>query len=107
MTAKKTAAKKKPAAKKPAEKKTTTKVEVEFTTMEVKEVDPTTKVEGKKDKKPAYLKLLVPDFAVGTKEYHALVTDFNEKFGTHWNPHRVRPAVFFGLYKQMKEYYEG
>lgn len=71
------------------------------------------KKEGKKEtpkqstpKIPAYLKKGPTEFVVGTEDYAAIVAEHNKLFGTMWNTHRVRPAVFFGIYKGVEAHYK-
>lgn len=55
--------------------------------------------------KPLYLKKEVTEFVVGTEDYAAIVADHNTIFGTGWNTHRVRPAVFYGIYKAVQDHF--
>jgi hypothetical protein len=56
---------------------------------------------------PSYLKKRPQDFVVGTEEYSSVIAKHNELFGTQWNTHRVRPAVFYGIYQGVEKHYKG
>jgi len=88
-------------------KKSTPKAEKGSTSTKAEKVSKKATPKAKEAKKPSYLKLGVTEFVVGTKEYAAIIEDFNDLRGTYWNTHRVRPAVFFGIFKAMHEHYAG
>jgi len=93
---KKTASAPKTEAKPKATKKTAKKTAVKK--------DSATK---KTNELPSFIKKLPNEHIVGTQDYRDLVADHNEKFGTKWNTHRVQPAVFFGMWRKLREHYEG
>ena len=57
-------------------------------------------------KVPEYLNNKVTDFVVGTEDYRNLVEEHNKVFSTEWNPWRVRPAVFYGLWEGLRKHYK-
>jgi len=61
---------------------------------------------AKKSKLPAWLKPRPTDYVVGTEDYRKLIEKGNELMKTVWNPHRVRPAVFYGIFEAVWKHYD-
>ena len=72
----------------------------------VKKVQKSADAKAKTPKLPAWLKPQPTDYVVGTEDYTKLVTKHNELFGTALNVHRVRPAVFLGIFQQIWKHYD-
>lgn len=94
MTEKKSTAKKAPKAKPKAEATEPKKVE--------KKATPAPK---KSKKKPSWINKGVTEFVTGTQDYRELVTEANKIQGTHWNPWRVKPAVFYTCWATVRKHY--
>jgi hypothetical protein len=60
----------------------------------------------KTEEVPAYALKMPNEFIAGTEDYRNLVTKGNELAGSVWNPNRVRPAIFFGLWRKVREHYK-
>lgn len=59
-----------------------------------------------KPKLPAWLKSSPTEYVVGTEEYRKLVEKGNELMNTAYNPHRVRPAILYGIFEHVWKHYD-
>lgn len=71
----------------------------------VKKPAPKKAPEKKAPEYPKYLDKGITDFVVGTEDYRAMIQDFNDLKNTAYNTWRVKPAILYGIYKELKEHY--
>lgn len=60
---------------------------------------------GTAPKCPKWLKSSPTEYIVGTEDYVAIVKDHNDKFGSAYNPWRVRPQVFYTIHETIWNHY--
>jgi hypothetical protein len=54
---------------------------------------------------PSYMKKEVTQFVIGTEDYRKIIEDYNKLSGSSYNTWRVRPAVFYAIWADMKKHF--